>query len=249
MVILILRRTQMDLAQFLQKAVSPVPKTYLPFSLIEGGLPQGALIELSGLAGGGKLEALIRFLSENPSLPVAWVEEGSTTYPCAFPQQGVSLERLLFVNAEAAHSQEGSRLVECAHQILRTQIFGVLVLLARDSVQQQVYPHNHHTALPGTPRDSRITESRGRREPALGLGEIELRRLQIAAEKSGTTVFIIRETPSVASTWPLTAQFQISRTSPSFGDLRGELRVEILKYKFQRRERFTDENASSQALA
>ena len=245
----------MDLAQFLQKAVSPAPKTYLPFSLVEGGLPQGALIELSGSAGGGKLEALIRFLSENPSLPVAWVEEGTTTYPCAFPQQGVSLERLLFVNAEAVHPEHrpadaGSpRLVECAHQILRSQIFGVLVLLARDSVQQQVYPHNHHTALPGTPRDSHIIESRGRREPALGLGEIELRRLQIAAEKSGTTVFIIRETPSITSTWPLTAQFQISRTSPSFGDLRGELRVGILKYKFQRRERFTDENASSQALA
>lgn len=237
----------MDLTQFLQKATSPAPKTYLPFSLVEGGLPQGGLIELSGSNGGGKQEALMRFLAENPSLPVAWLEEGTTTYPCAFPQHGVSLERLLFVNAEAAHAEQSSRLLECAHQVLRSQVFGVLVLLARDSAQQ-IIPHNHHTITPSAPRVSRSTEAR-RALGVTGFGEIELRRLQIAAEKSGTTVFILRETPSVESTWPLTAQLQVSRVSPSFGSLRGELRIKILKYKSQPRERFMDESASSQALA
>lgn len=214
----------MDLTQFLQKAVSPALKTYLPFSLVEGGLPQGSLVELSGSAGAGKLEALLRFLAENPALQVAWVEEGSSTYPCSFPQHGVSLERVLFVNAEEREG-ESSLLMNSAHAILRSQIFGVLVLLARDSVQQ-VYPRNHHTLA--HQRGSISTNGAFRPEPRRELGEIELRRLQIAAEKSGTTIFILRETPSSANTWPLTAQLQISRAPES-----GELQVKVLKYKFR----------------
>jgi hypothetical protein len=239
----------MNLTQFLQKAVSSAPKTYHPFSGVQGGLPQGGLIELSGAAGGGKLEVLLRFLGENPGLQVAWVEEGTTTYPCAFPQHGVSLERVLFVNAEARHAEEGSLVLDCAHQILRSQIFGVLVLVARTQAQvSQIYPTQH---TPVGPRNSRSTELRGcaGRSSSIELGEIELRRLQIAAEKSGTTIFVVRETSSSAHTWPLTVQLQVSRVSPSFGELRGELRIQVLKYKSQPRECFKDEDAHSQALA
>jgi hypothetical protein len=206
MAILFKRQVQMNFDKNLMKIAE---KTYLPFSLleVEGGLPKGVLIELSGAAGGGKIEVLLRFLSENLELQAAWVEEGSTVYPCAFPQHGVGLERLLFVNAEPLHSLSSPvnpLVLDCAHQILRSQIFGALVLL----------PHT----TPATPRDSRSIESRG------CFGEIELRRLQIAAEKSGTTVFILRETPSQAHTWPLTLQLHVQREA-------GVPRVTVLKYK------------------
>ena len=90
------------------------------FSLLEGGLPQGALIEMSGLPGHGKTEVVLKFLSENSQLRVAWVEENLTIYPCAFPQNQVSLNRVLFV--------ETPRYLWAVQQILRSQIFGVIVL-------------------------------------------------------------------------------------------------------------------------
>lgn len=235
----------MELTQLLQKADTFAPKTYWPFSLVEGGLPQGGIIEISGAAGGGKLEALLRFLAENPALQVAWVEEGATTYPCAFPQAGVDLERVLFVNAEPAHPEQQSFLMDCAHQILRSQIFGVLVLLPRDPMSAQLLYPPHHTPSRGSSSFKAALSGPESRAQS----EVELRRLQIAAEKSGTTVFIIRETPLVANTWPLTAQLGVERVSPSLGDFRGELRVKLLKYRSQRRERVLFEGASSQALA
>jgi hypothetical protein len=237
------------LQQHLQKGSSHATKTYFPFSCVEGGLPQGGLIEISGAVGGGKLEALLRFLGENPSLRVAWLEEGSTTYPCAFPQHGVELDRVLFVNTEGSSQEESSQLLSSAHQILRSQIFEVLVLIP----SFEKFPHtttqvhaSHWSSgeARGTtgPHGSRGHRGSGQSEI---FGEIELRRLQLSAEKSGTTIFVIRETPSVAQTWPLAVQLQITRVSPSLGDLRGELSVKILKYRSQP----AVESSQSQALA
>jgi hypothetical protein len=252
----------MELTEFLQnhlqKAGAHTAKTYLPFSCVEGGLPKGGLIEISGAMGGGKLEALLRFLGENPSLPIAWLEEGETSYPCAFPQHGVELDRVLFVNPES-RSKESSQFLTSAHLLLKSQLFGALVLIP----DSESLPHT--TTTPAYPRDSRIIEPRGcsgaqqasestsraasfvRATEVLGasrrcapingarqsFGEIELRRLQLDAEKTGTTVFIIRETPSVAHTWPLAVQLQVKRVTPSLGDFRGELSVKILKYRSQ----------------
>ena len=198
----------MDLTQFL-----PAPKIALPYALVEGGLPQGGLIEISGTAGGGRIEALLRFLAENAGLQAAWVEEGATIYPCAFPQHGVGLERVLFVNAEPAHPQQKSPLLDCAHQILKSGIFGALILIPTTVPHAGRPPGIGVEIIRGAPR------------------EIELRRLQIAAEKSGTTVFIVREKPSVECTWPLAVQLCVSRVSPSRGDQRGEIRVQVLKRK------------------
>jgi hypothetical protein len=100
---------------------------FFPFSLLGTGLPRGALIELSGGSGGGKTEAILRFLSENPSLRAGWVESRFSLFPGALPQWGVSLERLLFVEAA------GKRALWAAHQLLSSQLFSVVVLSLEES--------------------------------------------------------------------------------------------------------------------
>jgi hypothetical protein len=92
------------------------------FAQLEEGLPKGALIEISGNAGGGKTEVVLRFLAQNPSVRVAWVEEEFSIYPSAFPQNSVGLERVLFVDSPPGET------LWTVHQILRSQVFGVVIL-------------------------------------------------------------------------------------------------------------------------
>src|SRR4051812_41640161 len=47
------------------------PESYA-FDGLEGGLPKGALVEISGAHGGGKTEVVLRFLAQNPGARVAW---------------------------------------------------------------------------------------------------------------------------------------------------------------------------------
>jgi hypothetical protein len=223
----------MDFSQFLQKKLQAAPET-LPFSGFPGGLPKGKLMEISGALGGGKTEVLLRFLRENPSLQVAWIEVGPShssgtvpsIYPCALSGRGVDLSRVLFV--------EPSNLSEalwCAQQILKSQIFGAVILSRQETTPAMVIPHTtrlhftmHAPLYPKIqirPRDSRSTELRG---PQTGvqasmksrvaenhLGEIELRRLQIAAEKSGAMFFLLQEKPMLAGNWPLYLQLTVDQ--------------------------------------
>ena len=149
----------MDFSQFLQKKLQAAPET-LPFSGLVGGFPKGKLMEISGTLGGGKTEVLLRFLRENPTVQVAWIEVGSygggDIYPGAFPEREVGLSRVLFV--------EPSNLGEalwCAQQILKSQIFGAVVLslceirgesAAAPSIVSMVIPHTTrpHTTMPAT---------------------------------------------------------------------------------------------------
>src|SRR4051812_38374506 len=86
--------TKKTIPQFLRElpgvfAASQAPSAThesLPFSRVAGGVPIGALTEISGPEGGGKTEVLLGFLAENPKARVAWIEERFTVYPCAFPQ-------------------------------------------------------------------------------------------------------------------------------------------------------------------
>ncbi|MGZ3699773.1 MAG: hypothetical protein ACXWP5_16765 [Bdellovibrionota bacterium] len=93
----------------------------LPFTGVAGGIPEGAITEISGPPGGGKTEVLLKFLSENPDTRVAWIEERFTAYPCAFVQSGVRLERVLFV--EASPSEGMWAVLQC----LRSQAFEIVV--------------------------------------------------------------------------------------------------------------------------
>ena len=143
-------------------------ESYL-FSCVEGGIPTGAITEVSGSMGGGKTELVLRFLAENDDLRVAWIEDRFTVYPAAFPEAGVDLERVLFV--------EGERdALWSALQTLRSQVFDVVVLA-----------------------------------PAAALGEMNLRRLQLAAERSGASVIVIADEPTRKGAWPIDLQLHVCR--------------------------------------
>ncbi len=112
------------------------------FSLLSSdsisGFPIGALSEVCGTLGSGKTEILLKFLAENPHLRVAWVEEEFSVYPCAFPQRHVALERVFFVDASGSSRKvsssgttQGEKLaLWVVHQILQSQVFGVVVVSA-----------------------------------------------------------------------------------------------------------------------
>lgn len=147
----------------------PFSQETFSFSLERDGIPRGAITEISGSPGSGKSEAVLKFIAElPPSLRVAWVEEDFTVYPCALPQAGVDLSRVLF-------SWAGDQACWSAHQVLRSQLFPVVVLMAK------------------------IEES------------IELRRLQLIAEKSGSSLILLSDEPRLRDHWPIRLQLRASR--------------------------------------
>ncbi|HUP56075.1 MAG TPA: hypothetical protein VM598_01390 [Bdellovibrionota bacterium] len=152
-----------------------------------GGLPRGAIIEISGVPGAGKTELVLKFLAVNPQARVAWIEQEFTAYPCAFPQQGVRLDRVLFVQVTSDDP------LWTVHQVLKSQVFGMAVLtLSREHL----------------------------RDP------VALRRLQIAAERSGCSVILLTDRPSSTACWPVSVQIQVSR------DVRtGDPAFRVLKYR------------------
>lgn len=151
----------------------------LPFSMVEGGIPKGALTEVSGAEGCGKTELVLRFLAENSTLRVAWIEEDFSAYPCAFSQNGVGLERVLFVDCDSSEHSLWS-----AHQILRSQVFEAVILKLSSKIAN---PDRQ------------------------GLEEVDLKRLQLLAEKSGTCLFLVLEEPLKSATWPITLRLQVTR--------------------------------------
>src|SRR4051812_17613690 len=100
-------------------------RNYHSFSLLSPGIPKGALSAISGF---GKTEFMIRLLSEHPKLRVAWVEDRSTVYPYAIFQRQAHLRRMLFAEA-------GGNSFWTLMQILRSQIFGVVVFSSTTSPQ------------------------------------------------------------------------------------------------------------------
>ena len=163
------------------------PEAYR-FSQLENGLPKGAVVEVSGSSGGGKTEVVLRFLAENPEARVAWIEDELTIYPCAFPQSRVGLERVLFVESRP------QEIVWTVNQILRSQVFGVVVL-----------------------------------RTAAALDEMTLRRLQLTAEKTQTTVILLTEEAARRGTWPIAVQLHAKRSLEERAIL-----LDVLKYRGQK---------------
>jgi hypothetical protein len=162
----------------------------LSFSMLEQGIPRGALTEISGP---GKTEFLVRFLSEHPGLKVAWVESELSVYPYAVYQRNGHLQRILFAEA-------GSNSLWALMQILRSQVFGIIVLSSTT------------TTLPSQGAGGGI----GQESCQVHFEERTLRAMQLAAEKSQAAVIFLRDEPG--DSWPVSLQIRVERT-----------RVEILK--------------------
>jgi len=103
----------------------------LPSSFLPSGIPKSALTEISGSEGGGKTEFILSLLSENLNLRVAWIEKELTAYPWAFLQCGIELHRVLFV-------ESGAQALWCALQVLRSQLFDVVVVNAFIDSEKQL---------------------------------------------------------------------------------------------------------------
>lgn len=109
----------LELKELLQQRVQ---LQTLACSLVESGIPLGAITEISGP---GKTQLVLRFLAEHPQLTVAWLEESFSICPFSFLQNQVSLSRVLFVDA-------GESLEWAALQALRSQCFAVLVMYTQE---------------------------------------------------------------------------------------------------------------------
>lgn len=86
-------------------------------SLYPEGFAVGSFVELTGSQ---RTEFTAQFLSENPELKVAWVEESITINPYALKQKGVCLDHILFI--------EGKKdLAWCLNQVLGSGCFQIVV--------------------------------------------------------------------------------------------------------------------------
>lgn len=74
-----------------------VSRDRFPASTISCGVLRGALTEISGTA---KLEWVIQFLKENPTLKVFWLERDFSLFPPALYQRGLDPSRFIFAECK-----------------------------------------------------------------------------------------------------------------------------------------------------
>jgi hypothetical protein len=151
--------------------------------MLEQGIPRGALTEISGP---GKTEFLVRFLSEHPSLKVAWVESQLSVYPYAIFQRKGHLRRILFAEA-------GSNSLWTLMQILRSQVFGIIVFSSTT------------TTLPNKGAGG----GAGQESCQVDFEERTLRAMQLSAEKSQAAMIFLRDEPG--DSWPVSLQIRVER--------------------------------------
>jgi hypothetical protein len=89
----------------------------IPSSSLSCGVPQGAIVEISGHA---KVEWLISFFKENPSLKIFWMESHFTLFPPALHQRGICLDHFVF-------AEVGDDLFPNIRKALRCQVFECIV--------------------------------------------------------------------------------------------------------------------------
>lgn len=153
----------------------------LDFSLVESGIPAGALTEINGH---GKTEAVVRFLQEHPDFRVAWIEKSFSFYPAALSSWGIEVRRFLFV-------ESAQETLWVALQAVRSSAFHVVILY-----------HNEFE-----------TE--------------ELRKLQLAAEKTSCAVLWLSATVP-ENPWPIALRLRACRSSED-----GKLDISILQRRMK----------------
>ncbi len=102
------------------------PKEVYPFSQLPTGICKSGLVELSGPPGTGKTEWVLRFLSENPTLDVAWIEKDFTLFPTCFAEFKIDQNRILFLDLTGPNLKRSA--LWGISLIIQSQIFPVLVL-------------------------------------------------------------------------------------------------------------------------
>jgi hypothetical protein len=93
-------------------------REYLHCSLLQDGLPRGAITQIYGF---GKTEAAVQIIKENPDVKAAWIEPHFEFNPLGLAQREVDLTRMLFAEA-------GEHMVWACHQVLKSQLFPIVVL-------------------------------------------------------------------------------------------------------------------------
>ena len=132
-------------------------------SLVETGIPRGALTQICGF---GKTEAAVQIIKDNPEFKAAWIESEFELNPLAVAQRDVDLTRILFAEA-------GEHMIWTCHQILKSHLYPIVILKS-------------------APMDDFL-----------------LRKLQLAAEKSQTSLIILTETFSAS--WPISLMLKAQR--------------------------------------
>ena len=115
---------------------------------------------------------MVRFLSHNPLIQAAWIEERFSLLPTALQQRKVRLEQVIFVEAK-------ENIEWTATTLLGSQLYGILVITGN-------WPANERS-------------------------QKTLRRFQLFAERSNSSVFLLSEAPS--SAWSISLQLKAWRPS------------------------------------
>jgi hypothetical protein len=105
-----------ELSQIIEKT-QKVTRERLPSSTYENGIPRSAITEICGSA---KVEWLVHFFSDNPSLKILWVEQNFTLLPTSFLQLGLNPNRVIYVEAKKDP-------VKLLRKALKFQIFDCIV--------------------------------------------------------------------------------------------------------------------------
>ena len=98
----------------------------LPSSSLVCGVPRGALVEVAGHA---RVEWVVSFLKENPTLKILWIENSFTLFPPALHQRGVDLDHFVF-------AEVGPDLFSCVRKALRSQVFECIISPSRYSEER-----------------------------------------------------------------------------------------------------------------
>ena len=113
------------------------PSTYIPTGitsldqLLQGGLPMGAISELTGSFSSGKTSVLFTLLSRATSehLRVAYIDTFNTFDPCCARTAGIRLQQLLWIRFQRGSvSNRIKKSLKAADILARSQDFGVIVL-------------------------------------------------------------------------------------------------------------------------
>lgn len=148
------------------------------------GVPQGSLVEWCGGMGSGKTSLLLDLWSASPEQAWLWIEPSASAEKTQFVPQPWA-RRGLSLDRGWGVEVEPRDLGWTLLQALRSQAFAAVVVA-----------EEFQGAWGTEGRPDHVTR---------------LRRLQIAAERAGSSVLFLRERPTRAGAWPIAAQFTITR--------------------------------------